>query len=98
MTRSVSLRDVAENDLARARDWYDKQRPGLGDELLSVVAECLLSLESTPELHPIYYRGFRRVLTRRFPYKLFFRIEGEAVVVFRILHASRDHTRQLGER
>jgi plasmid stabilization system protein ParE len=28
---------------------------------------------------------------RRFPYKLFYRLEHERVIVFRILHARRDH-------
>ena len=55
----------------------------------------MLRLEASPERFPIYYRGFRRVLTRRFPYKLFFRIEGDAVIVFRILHGAQNHKRQL---
>jgi hypothetical protein len=28
------------------------------------------------------------------PYKLLYRIEGDAVIIFRILDAARDHTRQ----
>jgi plasmid stabilization system protein ParE len=67
----------------------------LGDEFLASVAEALLRLEENPENFPDYYRGFRRVLTRRFPYKLFFRIEGDAVIVFRILHGAQDHRRRL---
>ena len=55
----------------------------------------MLSLEETPERQPIYYRDFRRVLTDRFPYKIFYRIEGQAVIVFRVLHGARDHTREL---
>jgi plasmid stabilization system protein ParE len=34
-------------------------------------------------------------LTRRFPYKLFYRLEGKRIIVFRILHAHRDHARLL---
>jgi plasmid stabilization system protein ParE len=91
----VSLRPAAEADLEKARDWYDDQRPGLGDEFLVSIAEALARLEETPERYAVYYRGFRRVLTVRFPYKVFYRIEGETVIVFRVLHAARDHTRQL---
>jgi plasmid stabilization system protein ParE len=39
----------------------------------------------------VYYRGFRRLPTRRFPYKLFYLIEGKDVIVVRVLHAKRDH-------
>lgn len=97
MSGRVSIRPAAETDLRETRDWYERQRPGLGDEFLGCVAEALISLEDGPERFPVYYRGFRRVLTRRFPYKLFYRAEGDAVIVFRILHASRDHPRHLGQ-
>jgi plasmid stabilization system protein ParE len=67
----------------------------LGDEFLAAIAEALLRLEDNPERFRPYYRGFRRTLTRRFPYKLFFRIEGDAVIVFRILHGAQDHQRRI---
>ncbi len=51
-----------------------------------------------PQRHPVYYRGFYRVLVRRFPYKVFYRLEGDRIIVFRILHARRDHPRLLGVR
>jgi plasmid stabilization system protein ParE len=95
VTRTVTLRPAAVADLADARTWYDEQRPGLGDEFLAAVAAALLRLESNPDESPVYYRDFRRVLVDRFPYKVFFRTHGDAVVVFRILHAARDHRRRL---
>jgi plasmid stabilization system protein ParE len=95
VTWRVSIRAAAEADLREAQGWYESQRPGLGGEFLLSVADALTRLEQSPELFPLYYRGFRRVLTRWFPYKLFYRIEGDTVLVFRMLHAARDHVRQL---
>ena len=95
MSWRVSIRAAAEADLREAEDWYEGQRPGLGGEFLISVADALTRLEESPEHFPVYYRGFRRVLMERFPYKVFFRIEGDTVIVFRILHAARDHVRQL---
>jgi plasmid stabilization system protein ParE len=91
----VSIRPEAKADLQDARNWYEERCAGLGDEFLAAAAEALLRMETDPERFPLYYRGFRRVLTRRFPYKIFFRIEGEAVIVFRILHGAQDHPRTL---
>jgi plasmid stabilization system protein ParE len=34
--------------------------------------------------------GIRRALLRRFPYAIYFAIEGDVVVVLAVLHASRD--------
>lgn len=53
------------------------------------------ALGEHPERHPVYYRGFRRILLQRFPYKVFYRMEPQRVVVFRVLHVKRDHPRLL---
>lgn len=96
MSWQVTLRAAAEVDLRSAKGWYDQHRPGLGDEFLLSVANALRRLEQAPEEFPIYYRGFRRALTPVFPYKIFFRLEGRNIIVFRILHAARNHARNLG--
>jgi plasmid stabilization system protein ParE len=89
----VLIRPVAETDLNNARNWYNDQRPGLGDEFLVSIAEAFSRLEEHPERYHVYYNGFRRILTVRFPYKVFYRIEGDMVIIFRVLHRARDHTR-----
>jgi plasmid stabilization system protein ParE len=91
----VHIHPPAASDLREARDWYEQQRPGLGAEFVRAVEDALRALERHPERHPIYYRGFRRVLTRRFPYKLFYVIETGRVEVLRVLHVRRDHRRWL---
>jgi plasmid stabilization system protein ParE len=95
VNRVVTIRAAARADLQDGYDWYEERCAGLGVAFLAAVAEALLRLEANPETFPTYYRGFRRVLTRRFPYKLFFRIEKEAVIVFRILHGAQDHRQRL---
>ncbi|MCL4181230.1 MAG: type II toxin-antitoxin system RelE/ParE family toxin [Verrucomicrobia bacterium] len=89
------MRVAGQHDLDEVRRWYEEQRPGLGDEFLAAVAVALIRLEADPLRPAVYYRSFRRILTRRFPYKLCYHVEGETVVVFRVLHGSREHGRQL---
>lgn len=95
MKRVVFLRPEAEQDLAVARDWYDQKRAGLGDEFLDAVALAIRELERDPELQRLYYRDFRRVLLRRFPYKLFYQVIGERIVILRVLHARQAHESSL---
>jgi toxin ParE1/3/4 len=87
----VSLQPVAIADVRDARLWYDGQRPGLGADFLTAVEDGLVALETRADLAPAYYRGLRRILLRRFPYKLFYLIEGNRVEVLRVLHGHRDH-------
>jgi len=91
----VIIRPNAEADLLEAQAWYESQRAGLGNELLDEIRHAVQLLETDPERRPLYYRDFRRLVTRRFPYKLFYRVEGEQVIVFRVLHAKRKHQWQL---
>ena len=95
MSWRVIIRPNAEADLREAWCWYESQHAGLGDELLIEIHAAIRLLETDPERRPLYYRDFRRLLTRRFPYKLFYRVEGGRVIVFRILHAKQEHQRQL---
>jgi toxin ParE1/3/4 len=89
------IRPRAEADLREARDWYENQRAGLGAEFVAEIDTTIQTLMRDPQRHPIYYRGFYRVLAQHFPYKLFYRLEDDRVIVFRILHVRRDHPRLL---
>jgi toxin ParE1/3/4 len=95
MTWLMLVRPEAEQDLAAARDWYDQKRAGLGDEFLDAVAVAIRELANHPERARRYFRNFRRLLLLRFPYKVFYQVIGERVVVFRMLHAKENHERGL---
>lgn len=95
MNFRVTIRPAADIDLAEAREWYEARRIGLGDEFLASVAQAFAALEESPAQFPMYHHPYRRVLIERFPYKVFFTINVDAVIVFRILHAARDHTWRL---
>ena len=95
MSWSVTIRAAADRDLLEIRNWYEKKRSGLGEDFLFAASEALLRLEESAQRFPVYYRDFRRVLTKRFPFKIFYRIEGDSVVVHRVLHSAQDHTKRL---
>jgi plasmid stabilization system protein ParE len=95
MNWNVIIRPSAEADAREAMLWYESQRPGLGEELLQEIRRAIHLLEERPDSRPLYYRGFRRMMIRRFPYKIFYSIEANRVIVFRILHGRRHHPPQL---
>jgi len=92
---TVIIRPRAEADLQEAKEWFEERRKGLGTSRVVAIRVAVAALRENPNRFPDYYRGFRRVLVRRFPYKVFYRIEGDRVIVFRVLHAKQDHTRHL---
>jgi len=90
MSYRLVLRPEAESDLAEAFEWYEQRRPGLGESLLLSVEATHVAIQETPFLFPVVHRNIRRALTRRFPFGVFYVLEGEAVVVVAVFHASRN--------
>jgi plasmid stabilization system protein ParE len=81
---------AAEAELQEAQDWYDTRVEGLGDRFFAAVDALLPRIGDNPEQFPTAYTNLRRVMVRRFPYALYFRIEAEGVYVIACFHTSRD--------
>jgi len=62
----------------------------LGYEFLAEVRSVFQQVEQNPLRHAEIYHQARRVLIRRFPYKVFYVHEGEKVEVIGVIHAKRD--------
>jgi plasmid stabilization system protein ParE len=95
MSWLLLVRHEAERDLANARDWYERKRPGLGDEFLDEIALAMREMETHPEMPRLFFENFRRILLRRFPYKIFYQVVGDRVIVFRVIHAKQEHSSHL---
>ena len=97
MSGIVLLRPEAEQDLTAAHGWYERKTAGLGDQFLDEFALAMQSLERDPKRERLYYLNFRRVIVRRFPYKIFYQVFERRVVVFRILHGRQAHEHRIEE-
>ncbi len=80
----------AEDDLGEIFTWYETHRAGLGHEFLLQVDAGFRFIERSPATFAEQYRGVRRYLLRRFPYKVFYHVEGDLVVVLAIIFGGRD--------
>ena len=77
-------------DIEAAFDWYENERYGLGFELLDELRATYDRIALGPFKYPVLRSGVRRALTKRFPYAVYFAVEGDVVVVVAVLHANRD--------
>ena len=91
MNRRLIVRPEAEADITDAAGWYDSRERGLGLELISEVHSAIARALRNPESFTHVRRNptVRRVLTRRFPYRIFFIVRPDAIVIFAVLHAAR---------
>ena len=66
LTRWLVLTEEAELDLLKARDWYDAQRFGLGNEFMFAVDACFANVEAMPDAFVVVHGKVRRVLLKKF--------------------------------
>jgi len=93
MAAELRLAPEAGQDLAEAYGWYERRRPGLGEELLGCIEACIQGICRAPSLYPAVHENFRRALVRRFPYAIFYEHADNVVTIYGILHTSRDPDR-----
>ena len=87
------LRPAAAADVEEAFSWYERQRPGLGEEFLEMVNAGLRDIAAHPLRQAIIFREVRRLLVTRFPYSLFYRVYSNAIVVVACMHSRRNPLR-----
>lgn len=85
----VDLHRLAEEDLLDGFHFYEKQARGLGNYFLYRLYADLESLRLYAGIHRKVF-GYHRLLAKTFPYGVYYRVEPDRVLVFRILDCRRN--------
>lgn len=81
----IKILSSAMDDLYEARLFYEKQGEGLGDYFFDSLFSDIDSLVLYGGIHRRVY-GYHRVLSKRFPYAIYYTVEeNDLVVVQRVL-------------
>ncbi|MFH1077056.1 MAG: type II toxin-antitoxin system RelE/ParE family toxin [Pseudomonadota bacterium] len=89
MKHRVIVRPESGNDLKEIFSWYEDERQGLGYDFLLQVDAGLRFIERNPEACPPEYKGTRKYLIKRFPYKIIYLVEKEKITVLAVIHGKR---------
>jgi toxin ParE1/3/4 len=90
----LRLRSIAETDAAEAIRWYTEQKPDLASRFLEALSGTLGNVERNPRLYPAVNGEMRRALfPKPFPYMVLYRIDGDWISVYAVLHQARDPDR-----
>ena len=80
----VEISTDAHEDLANGHAFYERQYSGLGGYFADTLYSEIESLQIYAGIHPIR-NGFYRMLAHRFPYSIFYQIEGDVARVYAVL-------------
>ena len=85
----VQILDEAQRDLVEGSRFYESQGEGLGDYFLNSLFSDIDSLQLYAGVHPVYF-GYNRLLSKRFPFAIYYRVENEMVRVYAVLDCRRE--------
>lgn len=86
----IRISDDALDDLNHGFLLYEVQEAGLGDYFTSCLRADIEGLRITGGIHRIVHADYHRLLSRVFPYGIFYTKEGDAVTVWVVLDLRRD--------
>ena len=92
----LRISEEAEQDLSEGARFYEARSPGLGEYFLDTLFADVESLRLYAGIHSKHFDHFR-LLSKRFPFAIYYRLEGEVIEVRAILDCRRDPT-LIGER
>ncbi|MBN2313191.1 MAG: hypothetical protein JXM79_04635 [Sedimentisphaerales bacterium] len=86
----INILSSAIEDLYEGRLFYEKQGEGLGEYFFDSLFSDIDSLVLYGGIHTKVY-GYHRMLSKRFPYAIYYQIEKETqITVYRVLDLRRD--------
>jgi plasmid stabilization system protein ParE len=85
----IRIRESARDDLRNAWTFYDQNRAGLGDYFLDCVQADVSSLLLFAGIHEVS-EDYHRMLVKRFPFAIYYLIEGEFIDIYAILDCRRE--------
>lgn len=83
----------ALDDLIEGRLFYEKQGEGIGEYFFDSMFSDIDALTLYGGIHQRFF-GFYRMLSKRFPYAIYYKVEGDVVIVWRILDL-RQHPKKI---
>lgn len=86
----VSVQTSALVDLRKGFWFYEGKERGLGGYFLDSLYSDIDSLQLYAGIHPLHFGGFQRLLSGRFPFAIYYKVDNDVARVAAILDLRRD--------
>jgi hypothetical protein len=85
----ICILEAAQQDLVSGFRFYEVQKNGLGSYFLDSLYADIDSLMFYGGVHMVVDGGYHRMLAKRFPFAIYYRTDGESVLVYAALDCRR---------
>ena len=90
MRVKIRILDAAAQDLIDGFRFYEIQEAGLGQYFLDSLFADVDSLLVYAGIHPVCFGAYHRLLAKRFPFAIYYKIDGDQVLVYAVLDCRRN--------
>jgi toxin ParE1/3/4 len=90
MNYQLEFTAAAKADVQESYDWYEQKLPGLGDDFLDAVEDQIHFIHSNAASIAIFIDDYRKVNTKRFPFKIIFSVNENIIIIEAVYHHNRD--------
>jgi plasmid stabilization system protein ParE len=87
----VQILDLANADLLEGYRFYERQCRGVGSYFVETLFSDIESLQLYAGIHRRFF-GYHRLLSKRFPFAVYYKVEGDIAQIWRVLDCRRDPT------
>lgn len=87
---NIRILDAAQQDLVNGYHFYEAQTQGLGSYFLDSLYADIDSLMFFAGIHQVVQGGYLRVLAKRFPFAIYYRLNAGTVMVYAVLDCRRN--------
>jgi plasmid stabilization system protein ParE len=86
----IKILQAAQQDLIDGYQFYEQQAAGLGPYFLDSLYSDIDSLVINASIHPVYFGKYYRLLSKRFPFAVYYRVEQETAKIYAVLDCRRN--------
>ena len=86
----IKILRSAKNDLLDSYHFYEAQQRGIGSYFLEALSADSESLKLYAGIHPIYFEKYYRLLSKRFPFAVYYQVKSEEILIYAVVDCRRN--------
>ena len=86
---TLKISQLAFLEIEDAKEFYNLQKPTLGDTFKNDVKKTIENIKNFPNLYPNITNDLKRTVLHRFPYSIFYAITDDTILILSVAHQHR---------
>ena len=82
----LKISKIASQEIESAREYYNLQKPTLGEAFRDDIKKAFENIELFPYLYPKITDELRRTILLRYPYSIFYAIVDNDIIILSVAH------------